>query len=1419
MEEAFKTYLARFETVADLRVISAYHDNVNSDTGLTWFVGRGREAQPEYWWRNVDMSRMQDGKLAANAWHEWVKIDTPVNAWQDTVRPVVFRDRLYLTWLERDEVASNGSSNPVVSWHYTLKLMFLRQDGTWSAPWQYDVTKEVKATGITGETAPRLAASGYQAEDTLVVFIYPLSKGYTFDGKDNVQGLSIYADGTHKEMTSDQIGSYKELSATLDTEVDKKLVRRANYRFATHVEVPISLTMGTDVGAYELSTLNGDTLRIKSSSSPGGLKIILQNPSITVKYESKSPLRQKQIYSMCTNGLRGESQFGHKFVIGQSGWQKTTGSVVAPICIYNKTQGYVGATFAGNYPPPAPRSRELYLSDPTDGSSPKEFFWETYNAQSYCEIYDAGLDKAKDFKAHSIATECGHNYFYSWAIGTWKTSDWLDIDTALDHSKVTITLKGGDSIKTYSATQVIDSTPLVSKLSTNSFHAMTYAFRELEIDGSMLQFINNSALVEITYEAKAEDGRSLGKVSAALVIHKAAYTATTIPQLHETADGAQYMQSGVHRIRVNTLFAKQLVSRASTGLDALLSMETQRLQEPQRGKGFYLDLTLPAYEAAVHGNSRAFIFKLEYVFDKNVQIIHSGMLADAPVIVRLFVPVDDKPIQSDNICARVYLETEKIKRGSWTGPHLQYTNTERTKVIIHSKSILTMFNAVTVLNEQRSEPMDFNGANALYFWEMFYYVPMMCFRRLLQEKKFSEARQWLSYVWDPNGYIVNGKIAPWHWNCRPLEETTSWNASPLDAVDPDAMAQNDPTHYKVATFMGYIEMLMTRGDMCYRELTRDALNEAKMWYLHALEVMGEEPGDMGSAAWSAPSLGSAASQTGRIQYQRALAAIDAGEASAVQPYTANSLTGLFLPEYNPALKQCWGTLRQRMFNLRHYLSIDGQPLSLAIYAEPVDSKAIQASQVQASQGGGSLPAGSLSLYRFPVMLERARNLTGQLAQFGASILNLAERSDGEQLSTLLLQQGMALSQQSIDLQKKSLNELDNEKKELEETRHGAQGRLDKYSALYEENVSVQENHVLNMESSAIALATAGAGLYMMGGAMDMSPNTFGLACGGSRWGALATAGGVATGIASGVLTLGAQRTSTSEGYRRRRQEWEIQRDNAQSEVKQIDIRLEGLAIRREAAQMQVESQETQHGHTQAQLELMQRKFTGQALYSWMRGKLSAIYYQFFDITQSFCLLAQESLRRELNDNGATFIRSSAWNGSTAGLMAGETLQLSLAEMEKAWTERDERALEVTRTVSLAQLYAGLKDNGFSLKDAVSNNVQASGNKTFGSNGNEIKLNADKELEASVKLSGLNITGDYNASLGKTRRIKQVSVTLPTLVGPYQDVRAVLNYGGSVQMPKGCSAIALSHGMNDSGQKALLASLGDIILHIRYTIKS
>ncbi|KND55380.1 putative insecticidal toxin [Candidatus Paraburkholderia kirkii] len=281
--------------------------------------------------------------------------------------------------------------------------------------------------------------------------------------------------------------------------------------------------------------------------------------------------------------------------------------------------------------------------------------------------------------------------------------------------------------------------------------------------------------------------------------------------------------------------------------------------------------------------------------------------------------------------------------------------------------------------------------------------------------------------------------------------------------------------------------------------------------------------------------------------------------------------------------------------------------------------------------------------------------------------------------------------------------------------------------------------------------------------------------------AMAVSPGLLVPAAAGASHTAAERLSQSEAYRRRRQEWEIQRNAAQSEVNQIDAQLASLAVRREGAVLQKTYLETQQSQTQAQMTFLQNKFTSKALYNWLRGKLAAIYYQYYDLAVSRCLMAQEAYKWALGTGSSFIIRPGAWQGTYAGLMAGETLMLNLAQMEQRYLEKDQREKELTRTVSLSEVYAALSVSAFTLADEVTALVTA-GKGSVGKDDNGLTVN-DKQLQATLKLSDLNIGDDYPASLGNTRRIKQISVTLPALVGPYQDVRAVLSYGGSVKLPR------------------------------------
>ncbi len=846
-------------------------------------------------------------------------------------------------------------------------------------------------------------------------------------------------------------------------------------------------------------------------------------------------------------------------------------------------------------------------------------------------------------------------------------------------------------------------------------------------------FIKNQANIDVTIEARDAAKKILASRRMTIPVKELSSGDTKTITLNTNSSKAQYMTVNNYHVRLNTLFARQLVERANVGIDTILTMTTQRLQEP-------------------------------------------GLNNSTPV------------------------------------------------------------------------PMDFSGANALYFWELFYYTPVLIARRFLQEQRFTEATRWLKYVFSPAGYIVGGEHESRSWNVRPLEEDTTWNDDPLDSVDPDAVAQNDPMHYKVATFMQALDQLMARGDSAYRLLERDALNEAKMWYAQALDLLGEQPEVNIGSAWTSPRLDDAASDTTALIHERDLLALRSG----VGPRTANSLVGLFLPEMNDKLQGYWDTLAQRMYNLRHNLSIDGQPLSPAIYASPADPAALLSAAATISSGGDALPVATMPLYRFPVMLESARTLVGQLSQFGATLQGITERQDAEALEKLLQVQGSELMLMTLAQQEQVLVEIDADKRVLEETRHGVQKRFDSYAKLYDEDVNAGEEKAMGLYLRSSVLVSTAMSSHTIAASLDAVPNIYGMAFGGSRYGSIARAVGTGIEVLAEAYRLAADKISQSEAYRRRRQEWEIQRNQAESDLKQLDAQLDSVAIRRQAALLQKTLLETQQGQIEAQLAFLQTKFTSQALYNWLRGKLAAIYYQFYDLTVSRCLMAQETYRWDRSDAAASFIKPGAWQGTYAGLLAGETLMLNLAQMEQSWLKTDYRELEVTRTVSLKDVYGKLSSGAFDLPGKV-NEMVAAGKGGAGSGSNTLQITGT-QLVAAVQLSGLKINADYPSGLGDLRLIKQISVTLPALVGPYQDVRAVLNYGGSVQMPRGCQSVAVSHGMNDSGQfvldfndsrylpfegisvtdtgsltlsfpdatasqKAMLQSLSDIILHIRYTIRS
>lgn len=734
----------------------------------------------------------------------------------------------------------------------------------------------------------------------------------------------------------------------------------------------------------------------------------------------------------------------------------------------------------------------------------------------------------------------------------------------------------------------------------------------------------------------------------------------------------------------------------------------------------------------------------------------------------------------------------------------------------------------------------FNGSYGIYLWELFFHIPLLASMRFLNEQRFDLAQHWLKYLFNSAGYRdENGSLLKegdniLYWNSLPLQHDTDWDNNTLiqETDDPDVIAMQDPMQYKLAIFMRTLDLIISQGDQAYRQLERDTLAEAKIYYIQASQLLGTRPDLNHGHQWENIKLAEESHQ---------------------------SENGHFLPPYNEILLSYWDKLEIRLYNLRHNLNLDGQPLHLPLFATPVDPKALQR-QHGAGNGinsGEQMATAQTSLYRFPLLIERAKSAVSSVIQFGNSLQSVLERQDNEAMTLLFQQQQQKVLQHTKNIQDNNILVLQASLDATSSLKSAAKQRSKHYKELLDNGISSREQSGLDLRIDAGAVNIASVAPLMLAAALDTAPNVFGLADGGSHWGAVPYATSATLQISASLTESRANINDIKANYDRREQEWTLQKNQADKDAEQLAHQYTSVQEQLNMAQKQRNLAELEQGHADALYQMQSTRFTGKELYNWMAGRLSGLYFQLFDATQPLCLMAKAALEKEVDKakTDGLFIRS-GWNDLYQGLLAGEDLQLNLQKLENVWLMEEQRALEVERTVSLAQHYQQLGDHKFDLAEIVTGYMAQDKTEKAGNEQDGVELKGGT-LIVSLSINGLNLIEDYPATmhLGDIRRIKQISVSLPALLGPYQDIQATLDYAGeNTHLAKGCTALAISRGMNDSGQfqldfndgkylpfegidisdkgtlvlrfpnatgkqKLLLQSLSDIILHIRYTIRS
>ncbi len=1407
VDDAYRRYLSQFEEVANLDILSGYLHGNDFNLGDSYFVARSTEKPHRYYWRSLDNTASDGmGGYVASAWSEWEEITTPMTPLRDQMRLVMFQDRLYISWIEAMESAEADSSGETIKskTSYQLKLSYRKIDGTWAAALDYPLNIPSSLIDTFN-----LHSTYHSETESMLFMLYNPNKvpgyydgiGTQGHGEGPAYGGFIGADLQFKEKAASDEG-WKDIYTNFENNLNTSNVKNKVIRYVPDAyyeyETPLKLLSPNTNKDGIVSNVSIDEQYIDNDDIPPNFCC---KTSFDVKAACGHSYKHVAGYMPSTLKITGVSDvkvFSNRielYIHHQNIWTDVW---------YKANDGSNAYHSASRSNWSNGKKKYVFRDVLPEGVTSRRFTFDVYHHNSKGGKYRESFEL-------KIQSSIGVNH---WGLSGWKSLPLYPSTQKLNHTFF-YNLSGGE----------LKRTPV---LKVKKSGGLVYQ-QSLPID------VGSSA--------------NVNPVDNMLIVNG--------------SNGACYLEftNKARRIRLNTLFAKELISRARYGLDNVLSWETQQLAEPKLGKGSYIDVTLPAYDPKLHGSGEFVIHTIGInYFRSQAKAISGKLLENAPTTVKVFLPYSGHYDLSENAAERnrsyigITFDQSDLSGAYRAMDAYNWDNNKGTYKI----GTRYLKGASSQVSEQQTEPMDFRGANSLYFWELFYYTPMMVADRLLQSQAFESAERWLKYVFSPSGYNEKSLEGLEHtgrqWNMRPLQEDTAWDDDNIDTTDPDIVAQADPMHYKVATYMKLLDLLIARGDMAYRRLERDTLNEAKMWYSVAKNLLGDTSESTSIGDWSELPLNVVADKEVQKAALKAMDQIVAGQAS--QASYDEQVKALFYPTGNDKLTGYDKTLNQRLFNLRHNLSIDGQPLTLPIYAEPADPKALHRTAAASVNGGyGDMGQASIAIQRFPVMLESARGLVNQLTHYGSSLLSVLEKKDAEGLSLLMQTHAVEVMGSTIDQQSLMVDELKSEQSLLVVNLERAKASLDTYQTWLKEGVSRAEKDAINTRITAGATTTQANLFRMAGAAIDTTPNVFGFAFGGMQFGALAHAAGAGLDAVASAMVTGAEASESSEQYRRRAQEWESARDDAKLAVKEIKEQQKTLVIRLEAAEMQKSLLETQKLQFNEQLDLMKTKFTNQSLYSWMQGKLSTLYYQFYDLVAMRCLKAQLGYQWETQDT-STFIQPGAWDSHRAGLLCGEALMLNLTQMESAYLDWDSRSLEVNRTVSmLSEMGEGVDFNTEVNLALKKQDLSVSSKHTIVMGDNDV-------LMAKIDLNALNIEVDYpDAVVGdnKVRRIKQVSISLPALLGPYQDIQAVLSYSGNGDLiHQSCKQAAISHGMNDSGQfqldfndsrylpfeglpidgngsaslmltfpnagetgkqRVLLESLTDIILHIRYTIGS
>jgi hypothetical protein len=660
------------------------------------------------------------------------------------------------------------------------------------------------------------------------------------------------------------------------------------------------------------------------------------------------------------------------------------------------------------------------------------------------------------------------------------------------------------------------------------------------------------------------------------------------------------------------------------------------------------------------------------------------------------------------------------------------------------------------------------------------------------------------------------------------EIESGYQAIMNDPFKPHKVARTRQVAYQYCVVMKYLDNLIAWGDQLFRQDTLESINEATLRYVLASNILGARPqqipqGNVRPKTFAElrthgldPTGNTLVELQGKLTLNFGLPQTQGADPSATGPLFGIGRTLYFCIPRNDKLLGYWDTVADRLFKIRHCMNIEGVVRQLALFDPPIDPGML----VKAAAAGidiGSIVNGMnqpISPIRCLFLIQKALELCSEVRGLGTALLSAIEKGDGEHLA--LLRQSHEINIQQLQqevrfLQWASAQEstkslltsratalerlhyyqrllglppdqnapdtlpLDFSKLELNESNFASaynalvgqydkpiatqafpqlsltdEGRARLHLTANEDDEFVHLKRARDSGLLASVFNSVAAGLVMVPKDAKVNLHFWGLGGTvdvpiGSALVALSKIPGEIAGIIAAWERDQAGMAARTASYERRADEWLLQYNLAAHELMQIGRQILTSLIAEQIAHREYLNIQKQIKNSQEVNRFLGEKFTNAELYGWMQGEISRLYYEYYRFAFDTARKAEQTMKRELmrpEVDATDYIKFNYWDGGRKGLLSGETLYLDIKRMEMAYHENNKREFELTKHVSLRQL------NPLAL----------------------LALKATGSCEVSVPewLFDLDGPGHY------IRRIKNVSLSIPSVTGPYTSVSCTLS---------------------------------------------